>query len=495
MEDSGIILAGSYDTLKNSEIAFSAGNGVTLLGDHHTVTNNLIHDVAYAGVDDAAINTGFYGTASTNHQITYNTLYNSGRGLLLFRNATGLKITHNDLYNSGLQTTDSGAMYTYNSDGAGTEIAYNLVHDAVNYEAGYGNVGIYLDNGSSNYVVHHNMVWNTQVALMLNDPSTNNLVYNNTLAGAEFSLAPHATMPGTQIKNNIFTNWIDYSTGPTLSNNLTRDIDPQFVDTASNNFQLRSTSPAIDAGAALSPYTNGYSGAAPDIGAYEFGQPPWSAGATLSAMQQIPVAPTRLSTTVVSASQINLSWQDNSSNETRFVIERSSDGKLFKTIATIAANVTSYSDVNRPLGTYTYRVRADNGTYTSGYSNRAVAFTGRNAYATIEAQTYDAQSGTSSWWSGVGSLDAGDWLRYNKVDFGTGGARAVHRRDRGACRQCRAADRNPPGQPDRPGDRHAQRRQHWRLGNHGRAKHDRQRRHRAARCVPDHQKADPARAI
>lgn len=44
------------------------------------------------------------------------------------------------------------------------------------------------------------------------------------------------------------------------------------------DFRLQSTSPAINAGVVISGITNDYVGAAPDIGAYEFGGTDWTAG-------------------------------------------------------------------------------------------------------------------------------------------------------------------------------------------------------------------------
>jgi len=75
----------------------------------------------------------------------------------------------------------------------------------------------------------------------------------------------------------------------------------------------------------------------------------------------------------VSNSQVDLSWQDNSSDEDEFRIERSVSGGSFTQIATPGPNVTSYSDTGLAAGTYTYRVRACNGGGCSGFSNTATA--------------------------------------------------------------------------------------------------------------------------
>jgi Fibronectin type III domain. len=89
------------------------------------------------------------------------------------------------------------------------------------------------------------------------------------------------------------------------------------------------------------------------------------------------VAPSNLIATAVSSSEIDLSWTDNSDNETEFKIERSTDaGVTFTEIATVGADVTTYPDTGlTPLTTYSYRVRASNSAGDSAYSNTATAVT------------------------------------------------------------------------------------------------------------------------
>jgi len=95
--------------------------------------------------------------------------------------------------------------------------------------------------------------------------------------------------------------------------------------------------------------------------------------------QALPAAPTSLTATPVSRSQINLTWADNSSNETGFKIERSTNNRTFTQIATVGANATSYSNTGLSRSTtYYYRVRATNTAGNSGYSNTDSAKTPRN---------------------------------------------------------------------------------------------------------------------
>jgi large repetitive protein len=71
-------------------------------------------------------------------------------------------------------------------------------------------------------------------------------------------------------------------------------------------------------------------------------------------------APTGVAATVVSATQINLSWTDNATNETGYRISRRlTSGTAWTDLATLAANATSYSNTGLAAATgYSYRVSA-----------------------------------------------------------------------------------------------------------------------------------------
>ncbi len=90
-----------------------------------------------------------------------------------------------------------------------------------------------------------------------------------------------------------------------------------------------------------------------------------------------PAAPSGLSATAASQSEIDLSWTDNSANESGFSIERKTgSGGAYSVIATTTANVASFSDTGLGSATnYYYQVRAFNTAGYSGYSNEANATT------------------------------------------------------------------------------------------------------------------------
>ena len=88
-------------------------------------------------------------------------------------------------------------------------------------------------------------------------------------------------------------------------------------------------------------------------------------------------APTNLTATAVSTSQVNLAWTDNATNETGYNVECSTNGVNWSVIASnLPANSTSYADATASAGTtYVYRVDAYNASSTSNYSNQATATT------------------------------------------------------------------------------------------------------------------------
>ncbi|HTO04622.1 MAG TPA: fibronectin type III domain-containing protein, partial [Opitutus sp.] len=72
----------------------------------------------------------------------------------------------------------------------------------------------------------------------------------------------------------------------------------------------------------------------------------------------------------LSAAQLTVSWDDNSSTELGFKVERSTNGSTFTTIAVVGANKTSYIDSSVVSSTtYWYRVKAYDLLRASAYSN------------------------------------------------------------------------------------------------------------------------------
>ena len=78
-------------------------------------------------------------------------------------------------------------------------------------------------------------------------------------------------------------------------------------------------------------------------------------------------------TVIAPSGQLTLTWQDNSSDEVDFAIERKTGTSgVYSQIASVAANVTTYMDNSVTRGvTYCYRVQAVNSAGASDFSNEA----------------------------------------------------------------------------------------------------------------------------
>jgi uncharacterized protein (TIGR02145 family) len=80
-----------------------------------------------------------------------------------------------------------------------------------------------------------------------------------------------------------------------------------------------------------------------------------------STVTVIPIAPTTLTATAKSTTQINLSWADNSTNEDGFKVQSKTGSAAYTDVATVNKDITTYSDIGlTPNTTYTYRIYAYN---------------------------------------------------------------------------------------------------------------------------------------
>ena len=156
----------------------------------------------------------------------------------------------------------------------------------------------------------------------------------------------------------------------------------------------------------------------------------------------VPAAPSHLIAGAYSAGRIDVSWKDNATTETGFILERAPAGSsTWAQIATPAANAVSYVDQDPALQaglTYQYRVRADAAGTPSSNSNLASATTlqpgyfnwiarghtwkyldtGVNQGTLWRATTFD----DSTWSDGRGQFGYGDGDETTIVSFGANAA-------------------------------------------------------------------------
>jgi hypothetical protein len=312
------VLEGDEIEIADSEIAYSAASGVVFHGRNNRVVNTVIRNTGYLGGSDAVtVNNNDPGTK---HRLAQSTIFNAGRvAVNASRTARGpggaIDVLNNDIYRSHLQAVDLGAIYSWTVDGQNSQIAYNLVHDitplrndALNY---FGAYGIYLDDDTYNYLVHHNIVWNTTnagIGIMGNsndrftpplsptDPRVadhNRIIINNTVDNsavpapgsvgllAQKRGANDKMFNGTEFINNLAST-LGIPSGTNLVAQTNLSGTSYWADRANRDYRLRAdAAAAIDSGTERAPLTDGFVGGKPDIGALETGTAPFAAGATL----------------------------------------------------------------------------------------------------------------------------------------------------------------------------------------------------------------------
>ncbi|MCK5565656.1 MAG: carbohydrate-binding protein [Planctomycetes bacterium] len=277
-----VYLAGSNNTVQNCEIGYGSGTGIWDDGTNNLVTNSYIHDFDYLGDYDAIVMARSW-TGGNGTRLIGNTITRAGRDALQLV-TNNCEIAYNDISACALIADDCGLFY--NTGGPkNTEIHHNWFHDAYSSGTKTKVAGIYLDNDSEGFSVHHNVVWNTEwTSIQMNLDCKDIDVFNNTFwDGSAVMGAWHAagtSFTNIRVWNNLGSdnNWEPQSD---LQNNLTMSTDP-FVDSANGDFRLNAGTTPIDYGRVISGITDGYVGAAPDAGAYEYGAADWVAGADLS---------------------------------------------------------------------------------------------------------------------------------------------------------------------------------------------------------------------
>ncbi len=391
----GIMLVGQDHVLKNSNIEYSAGNGVSLYGYRHKVLNNIVSNTNYSGAHAGAI-----ATSQTHYQpkevkirptdieIAHNTIYRTafdGIQTQAFESSTPEnrgRIHHNFIDTCGLLNKDMGSVkfihhHDKNQKVVRSRIDHNLIR-GVHAALGHG---IYFDFADG-FIVDHNIVWDVNDFININDGG-NMLIANNT--GIAYSHGIGGMIRGggnrfwnlerIEIRNNITNQDITQmdKRDPRVhesfqqSHNLAQ-IDPAefFVDPDRGDFRLKPGSKAVDAGVKV----DGYTGDAPDIGAIENGDDSWVK--TVGADRQIVKAPTRLTGRATPDGFVELQWQDNADNELGYVIECGSEtGYMYRNwefsiIGRTRPDATSFrGKVPSPMRDNFFRVRA----VRSYYSN------------------------------------------------------------------------------------------------------------------------------
>lgn len=313
--DSGIRLHGSNNKLLDSRIQYSGGAGISLKGSGHVVRNNLITDIAYNGSYAAAVTVE---DGTQNSSIVQNTMRSTGRDVInmntnAYPNAGyDLRIAYNDMSDYAKIGYDLGAVYVC----CDTSLRGRIDHNTIHNPSHVGN-GLHFDNGTIDVNVDHNVIWglgssaNSGYGIAqggwnaghplpyLKGSYTNNTVVTPDKSTILNYYATAAQVANTTARNNILDGdkpadrTYEYIPGgtPNESHNLATKYsqnpaantpNPGYTAFSANDFTPAAGSPAIDKGTPVAGVTDGYTGSAPDQGAYEAGQAAWLTGCTIA---------------------------------------------------------------------------------------------------------------------------------------------------------------------------------------------------------------------
>ncbi len=265
-------VSGSGSRWENSTIQFSSQDGIRCSGQNEVVSNCIILDVDYyPGTYYAGVSPHSGGSGTT---VVNNTIWYSGRYCVGI-SSIDVNVCSNDLAYGELLTSDGGGTYEYTSpgNGKGTQIHHNWVHNCW--------AGVYIDSAQSNYFAYRNVCYSNYAGMLFNQ-FNNNLIINNTTVSNTIDILDNGSGDtDVQLINNLW-----HTTQNTLDSGTTV-TDSGWYPPLSPQYVPETGSGAINGGEVYSPYTDGYVGSAPDIGAYEVGGAYWVPGANF-AFQPFP---------------------------------------------------------------------------------------------------------------------------------------------------------------------------------------------------------------
>ena len=277
--EASIYISASNTLIENNKIIDGSLNAIYIqnTASFVTIRQNLIKNFDYYGIHASPIRSGASYTT-----IYGNTIIKTGRDGI-YCGSTNCEIAYNDVSGCMQINNDGGMFYTVgNTTDKNNVIHHNWFHDSFGPSYADGRVaGIYLDNNSKGYVVHHNVVWNnTWPGVQVNWDNWNIDIFNNTFFNCTAAMGRWEngyTISDLVVKNNYSSVGSFIGTDISSTSNVINAIYP-FISVVNRDFRPVAGSNLIDNGEIISGITDGYQDSKPDIGAYESKLIPWRPG-------------------------------------------------------------------------------------------------------------------------------------------------------------------------------------------------------------------------
>jgi hypothetical protein len=290
-------------------------------------TNNIIEDCYFQYIDFSCAALSGLGVSilngGANIHFTKNTFHKSGASATLDLGEQQ-QVSYNHIWDTGTLQSDGSVIQITRANVAGSEIHHNWIHDTFKSGMRYDAPGSEPWKAGTHGLAHHNVMWHISKGLQIK--GNHHQIYNNTffdnddfkmdvsILNEDYTSSskwdsdnPATTYDSSNLDTKTHNNAADRISGHRkkavdfqeggdyeypipgtkshntfiISSSSTTDniVADMLEDPYNFDFRPKIGSALIDAGMSIPGITDGFTGAAPDIGAYERNDT-WKAGIT-----------------------------------------------------------------------------------------------------------------------------------------------------------------------------------------------------------------------
>jgi len=274
------------------------GEAFYMNGQENIVEDCYIHHIDYTASSLRNLMTSLVNNGS-NGTFTRNTMHTTGASATVYFVGSPT-VSYNDISNTGLAQSDGSMVQITKVSVENSNVHHNWIHDSEKSGMRYDAPITQPEQAGKNGLAHHNVFWNLGKAMQIKGDEQ--FIYNNTCFdndSNDISVLDEAYPDGshsnemTITRNNASDKISGHRSNPAEDYPVPGTVDHNKYSTTSTDhgikallqdpdnydFRPKAGSELIDAGIAIPGITDGFTGTAPDAGAYERTDT-WRAGTT-----------------------------------------------------------------------------------------------------------------------------------------------------------------------------------------------------------------------